>query len=235
MLYKEQPYLAAPDRYENGPAYRRCGKSGILLPAVSLGLWKNFGSQRPLSESRSLIHYAFDHGIVHFDLANNYGPPPGSAEETFGEIMQTSLKPYRDELFISTKAGYEMWTGPYGNWGSRKSLIASLNQSLQRMKLDYVDLFYTHRYDPQTPLEETLQALVDIVRQGKALYVGISRWPSRPRSSPFGICAAAMCRVCAIRAALTCSTAPPLKKAFWKKFSAKALVLCRSPRWRKAC
>ena len=177
MLYKEQPYLAAPDRYENGPAYRRCGKSGILLSAVSLGLWKNFGSQRPLSESRSLIHYAFDHGIVHFDLANNYGPPPGSAEETFGEIMQTSLKPYRDELFISTKAGYEMWTGPYGNWGSRKSLIASLNQSLQRMKLDYVDLFYTHRYDPQTPLEETLQALVDIVRQGKALYVGISRWP----------------------------------------------------------
>ena len=150
---------------------------GFLLPAVSLGLWKNFGSQRPLSESRSLIHYAFDHGIVHFDLANNYGPPPGSAEETFGEIMQTSLKPYRDELFISTKAGYEMWTGPYGNWGSRKSLIASLNQSLQRMKLDYVDLFYTHRYDPQTPLEETLQALVDIVRQGKALYVGISRWP----------------------------------------------------------
>ena len=177
MLYKEQPYLAAPDRYENGPVYRRCGKSGILLSAVSLGLWKNFGSQRPLSESRSLIHYAFDHGIVHFDLANNYGPPPGSAEETFGEIMQTSLKPYRDELFISTKAGYEMWTGPYGNWGSRKSLIASLNQSLQRMKLDYVDLFYTHRYDPQTPLEETLQALVDIVRQGKALYVGISRWP----------------------------------------------------------
>ena len=185
MLYKEQPYLAAPDRYENGSAYRRCGKSGILLSAVSLGLWKNFGSQRPLSESRSLIHYAFDHGIVHFDLANYYGPPPGSAEETFGEIMQTSLKPYRDELFISTKAGYEMWTGPYGNWGSRKSLIASLNQSLQRMKLDYVDLFYTHRYDPQTPLEETLQALVDIVRQGKALYVGISRWPLKATKFAF--------------------------------------------------
>ena len=177
MLYKEQPYLAAPDRYENGPAYRRCGKSGILLSAVSLGLWKNFGSQRPLSESRSLIHYAFDHGIVHFDLANNYGPPPGSAEETFGEIMQTSLKPYRDELFISSKAGYDMWPGPYGEWGSRKYLMASIDQSLRRMHLDYVDLFYSHRFDPETPVEETLQALVDIVRAGKALYVGISRWP----------------------------------------------------------
>lgn len=172
------PHQAAENRYDNASTLlRRCGRSGILLPAVSLGLWKNFGSQRPLSESRALIHYAFDHGITHFDLANNYGPPPGSAEETMGEILSTSLRHYRDELFISTKAGYDMWPGPYGNWGSRKSLVASLNQSLSRLRIEYVDLFYTHRYDPETPLEETLQALVDVVRQGKALYVGISRWP----------------------------------------------------------
>jgi L-glyceraldehyde 3-phosphate reductase len=144
---------------------------------VSFGLWKNFGDAANDADARSLIHYAFDQGITHFDLANNYGPPPGAAEEFFGSMMQTSLAPYRDELFISTKAGYEMWAGPYGNWGSRKSLTASLNQSLKRMKLEYVDLFYIHRYDPLTPLDETLQALVDIVRAGKALYVGISRWP----------------------------------------------------------
>ena len=185
MDYKEYPHLAAENRYDNDRLFRRCGQSGVLLPAVSLGLWKNFGGRRPLAESRALIHYAFDHGIVHFDLANNYGPPPGSAEETMGEILNTSLRPYRDELFISTKAGYDMWPGPYGNWGSRKSLIASINQSLKRMRLDYVDLFYTHRFDPQTPLEETLQALVDIVRQGKALYVGISRWPLEATKQAF--------------------------------------------------
>ena len=177
MDYRELPHQAAASRYDRADLFRRCGSSGVLLPAVSLGLWKNFGARRPLAESRELIHYAFDHGIVHFDLANNYGPPPGTAEETFGNILATSLRSYRDELFISTKAGYDMWPGPYGNWGSRKSLVASLNQSLRRLKTDYVDLFYTHRYDPETPLEETLQALVDIVRQGKALYVGISRWP----------------------------------------------------------
>ena len=170
-------YSPEPNRYNNGMKYRRCGKSGILLPEISLGLWHNFGAVNPLSNSMAIAHYAFDHGITHFDLANNYGPPYGSAEETFGLIMQKSFRPYRDELFISTKAGYDMWPGPYGNWGSRKYLMASLEQSLQRMKLDYVDLFYIHRYDPETPLEETLQALVDIVRQGKALYVGISRWP----------------------------------------------------------
>ncbi len=170
-------YQADPTRYDRPNLFRRCGKSGVKLPALSLGLWKNFGSLRPLEDSRTLLHYALDHGIVHLDLANNYGPPPGSAEETLGEIMRTSLQPYRDELFISTKAGYEMWDGPYGNWGSRKSLLSSLDQSLRRMRLDYVDLFYIHRYDPETPLQETLQALVDIVRQGKALYVGISRWP----------------------------------------------------------
>lgn len=170
-------YKADDARYQNADFYRRCGNSGILLPAVSLGLWKNFGATRPLAESRDMLHFAFDHGITHFDLANNYGPPYGSAEETFGQVMQTSFQPYRDELFISTKAGYDMWPGPYGNWGSRKYLMASLNQSLCRMHLEYVDLFYIHRYDPQTPLEETLQALVDIVKSGKALYVGISRWP----------------------------------------------------------
>lgn len=174
----EPTYTPAADRYGSGMPFRRCGRSGILLPAVSLGLWKNFGDETPYAESRTMVHYAFDHGITHYDLANNYGPPPGSAETTMGRIIEESLRPYRDELFIATKAGYEMWPGPYGNWGSRKSLTASLDQSLRRMKLDYVDLFYTHRYDPETPIEETLQALVDIVRSGKALYIGISRWPA---------------------------------------------------------
>ena len=170
-------YSPAADRYENGMKYRRCGKSGILLPEISLGFWHNFGDVNILSNSMDMAHYAFDHGICHFDLANNYGPSYGSAEETFGLLMKKSFQPYRDELFISSKAGYDMWPGPYGNWGSRKYLMASLHQSLKRMNLEYVDLFYSHRYDPETPLEETLQALVDIVRQGKALYVGISRWP----------------------------------------------------------
>ena len=170
-------YSPVADRYENGMKYRRCGKSGIVLPEISLGLWHNFGDVNTLSNSMDMAHYAFDHGICHFDLANNYGPSYGSAEETFGLIMKKSFLPYRDELFISSKAGYDMWPGPYGNWGSRKYLMASLHQSLKRMNLEYVDLFYSHRYDPETPLEETLQALVDIVRQGKALYVGISRWP----------------------------------------------------------
>ncbi len=154
--------------------YVRCGRSGILLPAISLGLWHNFGGADTFANAQAMAHYAFDRGVTHFDLANNYGPPAGSAEETFGAIMRKSFKPYRDELFISTKAGHEMWPGPYGDWGSRKSLIGSLDQSLKRMGLDYVDLFYSHRYDPGTPLEETLQTLVDIVRQGKALYAGIS-------------------------------------------------------------
>ena len=171
-------YSPAPDRYENGMKYRRCGKSGILLPEISLGFWHNFGDVDTLSNSMDMAHYAFDHGICHFDLANNYGPSYGSAEETFGLLMKKSFMPYRDELFISSKAGYDMWPGPYGNWGSRKYLMTSLHQSLKRMNLEYVDLFYSHRYDPETPLEETLQALVDIVRQGKALYVGISRWPN---------------------------------------------------------
>ncbi len=171
-------YIADPTRYQQSDIlYRRCGKSGILLPKVSLGFWHNFGDVDPYQRSRDITHYAFDHGITHFDLANNYGPPYGTAEETMGRLMVEDFAPYRDELFISSKAGYDMWEGPYGNWGSRKYLFASIDQSLRRMHLDYVDLFYSHRYDPETPLEETLQALVDIVRSGKALYVGISRWP----------------------------------------------------------
>ena len=170
-------YLADAKRYENGMQYERCGRSGVMLPKVSLGMWHNFGSVDPYERSREIVRYAFDHGVTHLDLANNYGPAPGSAEETLGRIIDDDLRPYRDELFISTKAGYGMWAGPYGEWGSRKYMMASLDQSLKRMHLDYVDLFYSHRYDPNTPLEETLQALVDVVRAGKALYVGISNWP----------------------------------------------------------
>ena len=176
----KKQYLAEESRYTNGMEFERCGRSGVLLPKVSLGFWHNFGSVDPYERSREITHYAFDHGITHFDLANNYGPVYGSAEETMGRLMDEDFRPYRDELFISTTAGYDMWPGPYGNWGSRKYLMASLDQSLKRMKIDYVDLFYSHRYDPETPLDETLQALVDIVRQGKALYVGISNWPLEP-------------------------------------------------------
>src|SRR5208282_1337079 len=171
-------YIAAAGRYESIP-YRRCGRSGILLPEVSLGLWHNFGDDRPLENSRAILRRAFDLGITHFDLANNYGVPYGSAEKNFGHIMREDLRPYRDELIISTKAGYDMWPGPYGEWGSRKYLIASLDQSLKRMGLDTVDIFYSHRFDPDTPLEETMGALDAAVRQGKALYAGISSYNSR--------------------------------------------------------
>src|SRR3954463_16377278 len=156
--------------------YRRCGRSGIKLPEMSLGLWQNFGEERPLEHSRAILRRAFDLGITHFDLANNYGPPYGSAEENFGRLLHQDLCPYRDELLISSKAGYDMWPGPYGEWGSRKYLLASLDQSLERMGLDYVDIFYSHRFDPGTPLEETMGALDTAVRQGKALYVGISSY-----------------------------------------------------------
>ena len=172
-------YVASDKRYD-AMRYVRCGRSGVLLPQVSLGMWHNFGGIDDYQRSRCILRHAFDRGITHLDLANNYGPPYGSAEETLGRVMDDDLRPYRDELFISTKAGYDMWAGPYGNWGSRKYLMASLDQSLRRMHLEYVDLFYSHRYDPDTPLEETLQTLVDIVRQGKALYVGISNWPLEP-------------------------------------------------------
>ena len=173
-------YQADESRYDNGMIYERCGRSGVMLPKISLGFWHNFGGVDPFERSRAITRYAFDHGITHFDLANNYGPPYGSAEETLGRLMRDDFAPYRDELFISTKAGYDMWPGPYGTWGSRKYLMASLDQSLRRMNIDYVDLFYSHRFDPSTPIEETLQAMVDIVRQGKALYLGISRWPLEP-------------------------------------------------------
>jgi L-glyceraldehyde 3-phosphate reductase len=168
-------YVPAEDRYER-MQYRRSGRSGLQLPALSLGLWHNFGGVHPLERSRGILRRAFDLGITHFDLANNYGPPYGSAEETFGRIFASDLRPFRDELIISTKAGYDMWPGPYGEWGSRKYLLASLDQSLGRMGLDYVDIFYSHRYDPDTPLEETMGALDSAVRAGKALYVGISSY-----------------------------------------------------------
>ncbi|HKN02600.1 MAG TPA: L-glyceraldehyde 3-phosphate reductase [Buttiauxella sp.] len=170
-------YQASSARYES-MEYRRCGRSGIKLPAISLGLWHNFGDATLLDNSRQLLRRAFDLGITHFDLANNYGPPPGSAEENFGRILREDFLPYRDELIISSKAGYTMWEGPYGDWGSRKYLISSLDQSLKRMGLEYVDIFYHHRPDPETPLEETMRALDTVVRQGKALYVGISNYPA---------------------------------------------------------
>jgi L-glyceraldehyde 3-phosphate reductase len=180
------PYLADADRYER-MTYNRCGRSGLLLPAISFGLWQNFGHERPLETSREIVLRAFDLGITHFDLANNYGPPYGSAEENFGQIMRADLHPYRDELVISTKAGYDMWPGPYGEWGSRKYLLASLDQSLRRMGLEYVDIFYSHRFDPETPLEETLGALASAVEQGKALYAGISSYSAEKTREAAGI------------------------------------------------
>ena len=169
-------YNPSPSRYD-GMTYRRCGRSGVLFPALSLGFWHNFGEVTPEEQSRAIVRAAFDAGITHFDLANNYGPQPGAAESRLGKFLHDDFAAHRDELFIATKAAYDMWAGPYGSWASRKHLMASLDQSLERLQLDYVDLFYCHRYDPATPLDETLQALVDIVHSGKALYVGLSRWP----------------------------------------------------------
>ncbi len=180
------PYTASPDRYDQ-MKYRRCGKSGLQLPEISLGLWHNFGGVDVYENYRAILHAAFDAGITHFDLANNYGPPPGSAESNFGQIFKQDFLPYRDELIISTKAGYLMWPGPYGEWGSKKYLVASLDQSLKRMGLDYVDIFYSHRFDPNTPLEETMMALDLIVRQGKALYVGISSYTAEQSAEAFAI------------------------------------------------
>ena len=171
-------YIPAADRYTNSVGYQKCGKSGLQLPRISLGLWHNFGDVDDQDEALNMIHYAFDHGITHFDLANNYGTPFGSAEKNFGKILKDHFSTYRDELIISTKAGHEMWQGPYGDGGSRKYLISSLDQSLQRLKLDYVDIFYSHRFDATTPLEETMGALSDMVKQGKALYIGISKYPT---------------------------------------------------------
>ncbi|MXG90763.1 L-glyceraldehyde 3-phosphate reductase [Nocardioides flavescens] len=177
------PYRAADDRYDVH-AYRRCGRSGLKLPAVSLGLWHNFGDDKPIETQRAILRRAFDRGVTHFDLANNYGPPYGSAERNFGSIFAADFRPYRDELVISTKAGYDMWPGPYGEWGSRKYLLASLDQSLERMGLDHVDIFYSHRFDPETPLEETMGALATAVQSGRATYAGISSYsPERTREA----------------------------------------------------
>jgi L-glyceraldehyde 3-phosphate reductase len=183
-------YAAAEDRYDQMP-YRRCGRSGLKLPAISLGLWNNFGDDKPLQTQRDIIRRAFDLGITHIDLANNYGPPPGSAELNFGRVFREDLAPYRDELIISSKAGYDMWPGPYGEWGSRKYLLASLDQSLSRMGLDYVDIFYSHRFDPDTPLEETIGALETAVHQGKALYVGISSYSAERTEEAIALARAA--------------------------------------------
>src|ERR1700761_5149389 len=179
-------YTPNPKRYD-AMEYRRCGRSGLLLPAVSLGLWHNFGGVDTLENGRKILHLAFDSGITHFDLANNYGPPPGSAEENFGRLLEADFRGYRDELIISTKAGYYMWEGPYGEWGSKKYLVSSLDQSLKRMRLEYVDIFYHHRPDPETPLEETMSALDLIVRQGKALYAGISNYPAEEAAKAIAI------------------------------------------------
>ncbi|SFN13348.1 L-glyceraldehyde 3-phosphate reductase [Izhakiella capsodis] len=179
-------YLARHERYQT-MQYQRTGRSGLKLPTISLGLWHNFGDTTLIDNSRTLLRHAFDRGITHFDLANNYGPPPGSAEENFGRILREDFRPYRDELIISTKAGYTMWEGPYGDWGSRKYLIASLDQSLHRMGLDYVDIFYHHRPDPETPLEETMGALNQLVRQGKALYIGLSNYRPERAAEAFAL------------------------------------------------
>lgn len=183
--YTMKDYCLTEPRYES-MGYRRCGRSGILLPEVSLGFWHNFGSGDDYATCKAIVHSAFDHGVTYMDLANNYGPPYGSAEETFGRIFADSFRPHRDELFIASKAGHDMWPGPYGEWSSRKNLMASLDQSLKRMGLDYVDLFYSHRPDPNTPVEETMEALVDMVRQGKALYVGISKYPPAMAAKAYG-------------------------------------------------
>jgi L-glyceraldehyde 3-phosphate reductase len=179
-------YVPAADRYEQVP-YQRCGRSGLLLPPISLGLWQGFGDERPLEGSRAIVRRAFDRGVTHFDLANNYGPPRGTAEEAFGRLLASDLRPYRDELIVSTKAGWGMWPGPYGDWGSRKYLLASLDASLRRLGLEYVDIYYSHRLDPDTPLEETMGALDAAVRQGKALYAGISSYPARQTREAVGI------------------------------------------------
>src|ERR1700678_4424068 len=179
-------YVAAGDRYSKTPS-RRCGRSGVLLPEISLGLWRNFGDGKPIEDQRAILRRAFDLGVTHFDLANNYGPPYGSAEINFGRILREDLRPYRDEMIISTKAGYDMWPGPYGDHGSRKYLLASLDQSLARMGLEYVDIFYSHRYDPDTPLEETMGALDTAVRSGRALYVGISSYSPERTAEAAGI------------------------------------------------
>jgi L-glyceraldehyde 3-phosphate reductase len=179
-------YTPAADRYES-MTYRRCGRSGLQLPPISLGLWHNFGGVDPFENGRAIVRRAFDRGVTHFDLANNYGPPPGSAEEAMGRILDLDLRPYRDELVLSSKAGYLMWPGPYGEWGSRKYLLSSLDQSLRRMRLDYVDIFYSHRPDPDTPLEETMAALDQAVRQGKALYAGISNYSAEQTAQAAGI------------------------------------------------
>ena len=225
----------ATDRYDR-MQYKYCGKSGLQLPLISLGLWHNFGSVDNFSVATDMIKYAFDHGITHFDLANNYGPVPGSAETNFGRILKENFQGYRDEMIISSKAGHDMWPGPYGEWSSRKYLMNSLNQSLKRMNLDYVDIFYSHRYDPETPLEETLQALVDIVRQGKALYVGISKYPKEAARIRIPLSGGGeMCTACSIREDTIVQPGTGKKKVFCNRHAKTVPVSLPFHRWHKAC
>ena len=227
--------IYSPDssRYDNGMKYRRCGRSGILLPEISLGLWHNFGDVNTFANSQAMAHHAFDKGITHFDLANNYGPSYGSAEETFGMIMKKSFMPYRDELFISTKAGHDMWPGPYGEWGSRKYLMTSLNQSLRRMNLDYVDIFYSHRYDPDTPLEETLQTLVDIVRQARPCTSVSQNIRKQQPNLPTVTWQKEMCIAYFIREDITFSTANRKKKVSCNKLRKTVQASLLSLLWHK--
>jgi L-glyceraldehyde 3-phosphate reductase len=243
-------YVPAPDRYDRTP-YRRCGRSGIRLPEISLGLWQNFGSDRPLDLQRAIILRAFDLGVTHFDLANNYGghtlstsddplgrlkygPLYGSAERNFGRILRDDLRPYRDELIISTKAGYDMWPGPYGDWGSRKYLLASLDQSLARMGLDYVDIFYSHRADPDTPLEETMGALATAVTSGRALYAGISSYSAERTAQAAAILRQLGTPLLIHSRPTRCSTAGS-RTACWIRWPPRAPAASRSRRWRRAC
>ena len=226
-------YVPDDSRYKR-MLYRRCGRSGLQLPAISLGLWWNFGHDRPLETSRAIVRRAFDLGITHFDLANNYGPPYGSAEENFGRLVASDLAPYRDELVISTKAGWDMWPGPYGEFGSRKYLLASLDDSLARMGLDYVDIFYSHRFDPDTPLEETMGALASAVQQGKALYVGISSYSARRPRRPWRSCGRWVSASSSTSPPTRCSTAgsrPTCSPSSVTRASARS----PSRRWRRGC
>ena len=228
------PYPAADKRYDAMP-YRRCGRSGLDLPAISLGLWQNFGGADVFETGRAILRRAFDRGVTHFDLANNYGPPFGSAEENFGRWLATDFQPYRDELIISSKAGWDMWPGPYGNFGSRKYLIASLDQSLKRMGLDYVDIFYHHRPDPKTPLEETMGALDHIVRQGKALYVGISSYsPERTRAGACDPEGARHAAASSTSRPIRCSTAGS-RTGCSTRWTSSASAASPSRRWRRGC
>lgn len=227
-------YTAHPDRYADLP-YRRSGRSGLKLPVLSLGLWHNFGPDRPVETQRAILRRAFDLGITHFDLANNYGPPPGAAESALGEALKADFTPYRDELVISTKAGYLMWPGPYGEWGSRKSVLSSLDQSLTRMGLDHVDIFYSHRFDPETPLEETMGALHSAVQQGKALYVGVSNYSAEQTREAARILGELGTPSSSTSRATPSWTGARRTRGCWTPWTSFRSARSSTPRWSRAC